>query len=49
MCVCVRINIYIIPSSINRTTMNLLLKVSRFFQDLQVNVLLTKIFLDFLC
>ena len=28
--------------------MNLLLKVSRFFHDLQVNVLLTKIFLDFL-
>ena len=49
MCVCVRINIYIIPSSINRTTMNLQLKVSRFFQDLHVNVLLTKIFLDFLC
>ena len=33
---------------INRTTMNLLLKVSRFFHDLQVNVLLTKICLDFL-
>ena len=30
---------------INRTVMNLLLKVSRFFHDLQVNVLLTKIFL----
>ena len=29
--------------------MNLLLKVSRFFHDLQGNVLLTKIFLDFLC
>ena len=28
--------------------MNLLLKVSRFFHDIQVNVLLTKIFLDFL-
>ena len=39
---------YIILSRINRTTMNLLLKVSRFFHDLQVNVLLTKIFLDFL-
>ena len=34
-----------ILSRINRTTMNLLLKVSRFFHDLQVNVLLTKIFL----
>ena len=34
-----------ILSRINRTSMNLLLKVSRFFQDLQVNVLLTKIFL----
>ena len=49
MCVCTYRYIYIIPSSINRTTMNLLLKVSRFFHDLQVNVLLTKIFLDFLC
>ena len=28
--------------------MNLLLKVSRFFHDIQVNVSLTKIFLDFL-
>ena len=28
--------------------MNLLLKVSRFFHDLQANVLFTKIFLDFL-
>ena len=28
--------------------MNLLLKVSRFFNDPQVNVLLTKILLDFL-
>ena len=28
--------------------MNLLLKVSRFFHDLQVNVLVTKIFLDYL-
>ena len=35
-------------SRINRKTINLLPKVSRFFQDLQVNVLLTKIFLDFL-
>ena len=34
-----------IQSRINRTTMNLLLKVSRFFHDLQVNVLPTKIFL----
>ena len=34
-----------ILSRINRTTMNLLLKVSRFFHDLQVNDLLTKIFL----
>ena len=34
-----------ILSRINRTTMNLLLKVSRFFRDLQVNDLLTKIFL----
>ena len=33
------IYIYIILSRINRTTMNLLLKVSRFFHDLQVNVL----------
>ena len=33
---------------INRATMNLLLKVSLFFHDLQVNVLLTKIFLNFL-
>ena len=33
-----------ILSRINRTTMNLLLKVSRFFHDLQVNDLLTKIF-----
>ena len=34
-----------ILSRINRTTMNLLLKVSRFFHDFQVNDLLTKIFL----
>ena len=34
-----------ILSRINRTTMNLLLKVSGFFHDLQVNDLLTKIFL----
>ena len=34
-----------ILSRINRTNMNLLLKVSRFFHDLQVNDLLTKIFL----
>ena len=34
-----------ILSRINRTTMNLLLKVSRLFHDLQVNDLLTKIFL----
>ena len=34
-----------ILSRINRATMNLLLKVSRFFHDLQVNDLLTKIFL----
>ena len=39
---------YINLSRINRTTMNLLLKVSLFFHDLQVNVLLTKIFLGFL-
>ena len=38
----------IILSRINRTIMNLLLKVSRFFHNLQVNVLLAKIFLDFL-
>ena len=43
-----KIELNIILSRINRTTMNLLLKVSRFFHDLQVNVLLTKIFLDFL-
>ena len=36
--------IYIILSRINITTMNLLLKVSPFFHDLQVNVLLPKIF-----
>ena len=40
--------IYIILSRRNRATMNLLLKVSRFFHNLQVNVLLTKIFLDLL-
>ena len=34
-----------ILSRINRTTMNSLLKVSRFFHDLHVNDLLTKIFL----
>ena len=39
------IHIYIILSRINRTTMNLLLKVSHFFHDFQVNVLFTKIFL----
>ena len=39
---------YINLSRINKTTTNLLLKVSRFFHDLQVNILLTKIFLDFL-
>ena len=33
---------------INRTTINLLLKVSHFFHNLLVNVLLIKIFLDFL-
>ena len=38
------IYIYIILSRINKTTMNILLKVSRFFDNLQVNVLLTKIF-----
>ena len=32
----------------NKTTTTLLLKVSRFFHDLQVNFLLAKIFLDFL-
>ena len=43
---CFQILVYIyIYKSINRTTINLLLKVSRFFHDLQVNVLLTKIFL----
>ena len=36
---------YIILSRINRTIKNLPLKVSRFFHDLQVNALLTKIFL----
>ena len=36
--------IYIV-SRINTTAMNLLHKVSRFFYDLEVNVLLTKIFL----
>ena len=40
-----KIELNMILSRINRTTMNLLLKVSRFFHDLQVNVLLTKIFL----
>ena len=38
----------IILSRINRTTMNLILKVSGLFEDLQVNILLTTIFLDFL-
>ena len=38
----------IILSIINRTTMNLLLKISHFFHDLQVSVVLTKILLDFL-
>ena len=33
------IYIYINLSRINRTTMNLLVKVSRFFDDLQVNFL----------
>ena len=42
------IYVYMNLSRINRTTMNLLLTVSRFFHDLQANVLLTKIFLDFL-
>ena len=42
------IYVHINLSRINRTTMNLLLKVSRFFHGLRVNVLLTKIFLDFL-
>ena len=42
------IYIYIILSRINRATVNLLLKVSHFFHNLLVNVLLTKIFLDFL-
>ena len=37
-----------ILSTIKRTTMNLILKVAGLFEDLQVNVLLTKIFLDFL-
>ena len=40
------IYIYIILSRINRKIE--LLKVSRLFDDLQVNVLLTKAFLDFL-
>ena len=35
-------------SSIIRTTIYLLLRLLRFFRDLHVNVLLTKIFLDFL-
>ena len=35
----------IVLSRINRITVNLLLKVSRFFHDLQVNDLLTKTFL----
>ena len=35
---------YIILSRINRATMNLLLKISRFFHSLQVNVLLAKYF-----
>ena len=39
------IYIYIILSGINRTTINFLPKVSGFFHDLQVNALLTKIFL----
>ena len=37
--------IYIILSRINRTTMNLLVKVSRFFHDHQVNAYLQKYFL----
>ena len=41
--ICIRIiyvytYLYLILSRINRTTMTLLLKVSRFFHDLQVNV-----------
>ena len=40
-----KIELNIIVGRINRTTMNLLLRVSRFFHDLQVNVLLTKVFL----
>ena len=34
--------IHIIVSRANKTIMNLLLKVSRFFYDLQVNILLVK-------
>ena len=37
-----------ILSRINRTTMNLLLKVSRFFHDLQVNDSLTKSLVNYL-
>ena len=44
MIIYIYIYIYIILSRINKTTMNILLKVSRFFDNLQVNVLLTKIF-----
>ena len=44
----VYIYIYVNLSRINKTTMKLLLQVSCFFHNLQVNVLLTKIFIDFL-
>ena len=46
MYIYIYIYIYMNQSTINKTTTKLLLKVSRFFHDLQV--LLTKIFLDFL-
>ena len=36
-----------IISSINKTIMNLVIKVSRFFCDLQVNSLITKIYIFF--
>ena len=40
-----KIELNIILCRINITAMNLLLEVSRFFHDPQVNALLTKIFL----
>ena len=48
MYIYIYIYIYINLSRINRATIYLLLKILRFFHDLQVNILHTKIFRDFL-